>query len=196
MNVPALPAKMPVQVQTERLVLCRPRRRDAQAIFEAYASDPEVTRHLTWRTHASLADTQGFLDAADRGWSTGADSPYLAWLDNRLAGATGLTRVGPGRMRTGFLVARPLWGQGLAGEMVDGMARVAFRLAGCDRLEALVDAENVASVRVLERSGFRQDGEATGVHPNRGPEVRSLARYVLGRDEFVDGTARVRGRQD
>lgn len=196
MNVPPVPAKMPFQVQTERLVLRRPRRRDAQAIFEAYASDPEVTRHLTWRTHDSLADTQSFLDAADRGWSTGADTPYLAWLEDSLVGATGLTRVGPGRMRTGFLVARPLWGQGFAGEMVGGMARVAFGLARCDKLEALVDLENAGSVRVLKRFGFRQDGDATGVHPNVGPEVRSLARYVLGRDDFVDGPAKVWLRQD
>lgn len=170
--------RLPNLVRTERLVLRRPRRRDAPAIFGAYASDPEVTRHLTWRTHASLADTHQFLDRADRGWSTGADNPYVAWLGDRLVGATGLTRVGPTRMRTGYLVARPLWGQGFAGEMLRGMVQLASDLRLCDTVEALVDPANARSVRVLEKAGFAPDGQATGVHPNEGPELRTLARYA------------------
>lgn len=173
---------LPTTVRTERLVLRRPRRRDAQAIFDAYGSDPEVTRHLTWATHASVADAHRFLDAADRGWSTGADNPYLAWLGDRLAGATGLTRVGPRRMRVGYLVARPLWGQALGREMVESMVALAFQLELGDTVEALVDPLNERSARVLSSTGFRVEGKATGVHPNLGPGLRELTRYVRTRD--------------
>jgi ribosomal-protein-alanine N-acetyltransferase len=169
---------LPTVVNTERLVLRRPRRRDAPAIFDAYGSDPEVTLHLTWKTHASVADTHLFLDAADRGWSTGADNPYVAWQGDRLVGATGLTRVGPSRMRTGYLVSRPLWRQGFASEMVRGMTALAFDLGLCDTVEALVDPQNPASVHVLEKALFKPDGKATGVHPNLGPELRTLDRYA------------------
>ena len=174
---------LPTLVQTERLTLRRPRRRDAQAIFDTYASDPEVARHLTWLTHGSVADTHRFLDEADRGWSTGADNPYLAWLGDQLVGSTGLTRVGPNRMRTGYLVARPLWGQGFAGEMVRGMTDLAFDLRLCATVEALVDPENGRSVHVLQKAGFKPEGQATGVHPNLGPGLRTLLRYVRVRQE-------------
>ncbi|MHB1260755.1 MAG: GNAT family N-acetyltransferase [Thermoplasmatota archaeon] len=170
-------------VPTARLVLHRPLRRDAPAIFEAYASDPEVTRHLTWRTHASLADTHRFLDAADRGWATGSDHPYLAWLGDRLVGATGLTRVGPTRMRIGYLVARPLWGQGLAGEMLRGMVTLAFGAGRCQSVEALVDPDHPRSMRVLAKEGFEPSGQAIGIHPNLEPGVRTLERYVLVRQD-------------
>ena len=178
-SAPSAPAPtVPAEVSTARLVLRRPRRRDAQAIYEAYGRDPEVARHLTWTVHGSVADTHRFLDAADRGWSTGADNPFVAWMGPRLVGATGLTRVGPHRMRTGYLVARPLWGQGLATEMLRAMTGVAFARGLCDEVEALVDRENVRSIRVLERCGFQPDGEGTSVHPNLGPEVRTVPRYV------------------
>ena len=174
---------LPTLVQTERLALRRPRRRDAPAIFAAYASDPVVTKHLTWTTHGSLADTHQFLDRSDRGWSTGADNPYLAWLGDQLVGSTGLTRVGPTRMRTGVLVARPLWDQGYGAEMLRGMADLAFRLRLCETVEALVDPENERSVHVLGKAGFRPDGEATGVHPNLGPDLRRLLRYARVRQD-------------
>ncbi|HUR26505.1 MAG TPA: GNAT family N-acetyltransferase [Candidatus Thermoplasmatota archaeon] len=176
---------LPTSVRTERLVLRRPRRRDAPAIFDTYASDPEVARHLTWTTHATLEDTQQFLDQADRGWSTGADNPYLAWHGDQLVGSTGLTRVGRDRMRTGYLVARPLWGQGFGGEMLVGMTRLAFDLDLCGTVEALVDPENARSVHVLEKAGFKRDGEATAVHPNLSPGLRKVLRYVQVRQKIA-----------
>jgi len=38
----------PETLRTGRLVLRRARLDDAQAVFDAYASDPEVTRYMTW----------------------------------------------------------------------------------------------------------------------------------------------------
>jgi RimJ/RimL family protein N-acetyltransferase len=170
---------LPDTVTADRLTFRRPRRRDAAAVFAAYASDPEVTRHLTWRTHRSLADTHAFLDASDRGWATGSDRPYLAWMGGELVGSTGLTRVGPGRVRTGYLVRRDRWGQGLAGEMLRTMTELAF-------------PDHARSRRVLEREGFHAAGEATGVHPNRGPETRVLVRYVRLKDGSLPAEAQAR----
>ena len=172
---------LPDTLAGDRLTFRRPRRRDAAAVFEAYASDPEVTRHLTWRTHRSLADTHAFLDASDRGWATGSDRPYLAWMGPVLVGSTGLTRVGPDRVRTGYLVRRDRWGQGLAGEMLRTMTDLAFLRGLAASVEALVDPDHLRSRRVLEREGYRLAGEATGVHPNLGPETRTLLRYVRQR---------------
>lgn len=169
------------RITTPRLELRRPRRRDAQAIFTAYASDPAVARYLTWRTHHSLADTQAFLDASDRGWSTGSDLAFLAWLGDELVGATGLTMVGADRLRTGYLVARPHWRKGYASEMVDAMLKVAFNVQGAQAVEALVEPGHEASAGVLVKAGFVRDGHATGVHPNLGPEVRPLDRFVRRR---------------
>jgi RimJ/RimL family protein N-acetyltransferase len=180
---------LPDTLTAGRLTFRRPRRRDAAAVFAAYASDPEVTRHLTWRTHRSLADTHAFLDASDRGWSTGSDRPYLAWMGTELVGSTGLTRVGPGRVRTGYLVRRDRWGEGLAGEMLRTMTDLAFARGVATAVEALVDPEHVRSRRVLEREGFHAVGEATGVHPNLGPETRVLVRYLRLKDGSVPPAA-------
>ena len=39
------------ELSTERLILRRPEAGDAQQVFEAFASDPEVTRFLKWRPY-------------------------------------------------------------------------------------------------------------------------------------------------
>ncbi len=51
----------PERIKTPRLLLRRPVATDAQPMFDAYASDPEVTRFLTWPTHETVERARTFL---------------------------------------------------------------------------------------------------------------------------------------
>ena len=53
-----------------------------------------------------------------------------------------------------FVVAKPWWGRGLAGEAVDAALRYAFEAAGVERVVALSRAVNAPSRRVMERAGM------------------------------------------
>lgn len=50
------------ELETERLRLRALRPDDAQAIYDGWASDPEVTRYLTWNPHESTEQTQSIMD--------------------------------------------------------------------------------------------------------------------------------------
>ena len=60
--------KAPVQIETARLTLRQPGLDDASAIFERYASDPEVTRLLGWPRHRMVEDTEAFLRFSAEEW--------------------------------------------------------------------------------------------------------------------------------
>ena len=49
------------ELETARLRLRKVRAEDAQAIFENWASDDEVTKYITWPTHQSIEDTNRIL---------------------------------------------------------------------------------------------------------------------------------------
>ena len=42
-------------IETSRLLLRKAVREDAEAMFRNWASDPEVTKFLTWPAHSSIA---------------------------------------------------------------------------------------------------------------------------------------------
>ena len=46
------------KLETERLVLRRLTEADAEAVYRNWASDPEVTRFLTWPTHTDVEGTR------------------------------------------------------------------------------------------------------------------------------------------
>ncbi len=61
-----------------------------------------------------------------------------------------------------YALRPPLWGRGLASELVPALLDHGFRTCGLRRLVATVRPENHASVRVLEKAGMHCAGEELG----------------------------------
>jgi ribosomal-protein-alanine N-acetyltransferase len=69
---------------------CRPVFADADAIFNHFASDPEVTRYMSWPTHESIADTQAFLKFAIENWQQHSMGTLLIESNGMVIGSTGI----------------------------------------------------------------------------------------------------------
>jgi len=151
--------KAPERIETERLILRRPRVEDAAQVFARYASDPEVSRYMAWRLHESPATTRSFLEFSDAEWARWPAGPYLVESrdDGRLLGGTGFAFEAPYRAAIGYVFARDAWGQGFATETVHALVRIA-RNIGIVRLYALCHVEHEQSTRVLEKVGFSREG--------------------------------------
>jgi RimJ/RimL family protein N-acetyltransferase len=151
--------KAPERIETERLVLRRPRFEDAPAIFERYAGDPEVTRWMSFRRHESVETVREFLATSEAEWRDSPGGPYLILgrADGRLLGGTGLRFETPWRAETGYILAKDAWGKGYATEALQGVVDGARR-SGVERLQALCHPENGRSSRVLEKCGFVREG--------------------------------------
>jgi RimJ/RimL family protein N-acetyltransferase len=149
----------PEQFETDRLVLRRPGRDDALAIFERYAGDPDVTRFLGWPRHQFVAHAEAFISWSDSEWERWPAGPYLieSRTDGSLMGGTGLGFETPYRAVTGYVIAKYCWGRGYATEALQAMCSLASRL-GVQRLYALCHPEHRASWRVLEKCGFTREG--------------------------------------
>lgn len=148
----------PETVETARLRLRKPVLADAETIFHRYASDPEVTRYLSWPTHRDVIDTQAFLAWSDADWEQWPAGSYLVFSqeDGRLLGGTGLSFQSPTVAITGYVLARDAWGLGYATESLQAMVELAQRL-GVLRLKAICHADHRASAHVLEKCGFQRE---------------------------------------
>lgn len=147
------------RIETARLVLRRPLKTDLEDIFARYASDPDVTRFVSWPRHASLADTQAFFAFSEAEWNRWPAGPYLVHsrADGMLLGSTGLAFERQYRASTGYVLAKDSWGNGYATEALKAMVETA-RMVGVRRLYAVCHVEHRASWRVLEKGGFLREG--------------------------------------
>ena len=148
----------PERVVTPRLVLRKPRREDAEAVF-AYAADPEVVRFVGWPRHERLDMTRAFLEFSDAEWERAPAGPYL--IESRegggVLGSTGLLFETPVRAATGYVLARNAWGRGYATEALRAIIDIA-RAVEVVRLYALCHVDHTPSSRVLEKCGFTREG--------------------------------------
>jgi len=144
------------RVETNRLILRKPEREDAAAIFARYASDKDVTRLLAWPRHTTIQDTYAFLDFSDAEWSKWPVGPYVieSRQDKTMLGSGGLVFETPDCAATGYVLAKDAWGRGYATEAVKAVIEIA-RNAGIVRLYAVCHPENLASERVLQKCGFQ-----------------------------------------
>jgi [ribosomal protein S5]-alanine N-acetyltransferase len=150
--------RAPERIETSRLVLERPNSNDAHAIFDRYASDPEVTRYVAWPRHTSISDSELFLKFSDHEWSRWPAGPYLvrSRADGALLGSTGLGFESATVASTGYVFAKDVWGQGYASESLAAIVELARSLS-VERLCAMCHTEHSASARVLEKANFRRE---------------------------------------
>ena len=171
----------PSTIETERLVLRQPTVRDAPAIFDSYARDPEVVRYLTWRPHGSTADTHAFIDAIRSRWEAHSELTWALTVrgDDRLIGMIGLRPRGF-KSDIGYVLARPHWGRGLMTEAGGTIVDLAFTDPAVHRVWAVCDADNRASARVLEKIGMTCEGVLRRwiVHPNVSDQPRDALCYA------------------
>jgi [ribosomal protein S5]-alanine N-acetyltransferase len=145
---------------TERLRLRPLTAADAPALFEVF-SDPEVMRYWSTPPHAQIARTEAMIASVREGF---ADRSALQWgiertRDRALLGTVTLLPAGEQpRAEFGYILGRSHWGQGYAGEAQRAVIDFAFGELRMHRLEADTHPENAASLRSLERLGFRSEG--------------------------------------
>lgn len=158
-------------LETERLLLRRPQPRDAIAMFERYASDPEVTRYLCWPRHQSLADTRRYLEDNEHTWQRWPVGTYLIEARDirSLMGSIGLSWETRYRASVGYALARDAWDRGYATE---ALRELLSALQGTElhRVYALCYHRHYVSTRVLEKCGFALEGtlKCHTVFPNLG----------------------------
>jgi ribosomal-protein-alanine N-acetyltransferase len=105
-----------------------------------------------------------------------------------LVGAITLSNVRRGVAETGTLgywIGQPHAGKGLATAAVRAMAGFAFRSVRLHRLEAACLPTNLASRRVLEKAGFRKEGEARAYLKINGAWADHIL-FGFVSDELVD----------
>ena len=144
--------------ETDRVRLTRLKYEEAEEIFYTYASKPEATRFMSWPTHRTLEDTRSFLKHTIQGWAAGTDYSFAIRLKdaNRMIGSCGILND-EGKVQFGYVLSPTHWGRGYATEVCRKMMEILRTQSEVYRVSTFVDVDNVASARVLLKSGLIEE---------------------------------------
>lgn len=149
---------LPEILETPRLRIARLKYEDAEEIFYAYASKLEATRYVSWPTHRTVADTNSYLSYARSAWNAGLEFNFSIRLqsNNRLIGSIGAVND-MGKYQFGYVISPLNWNQGYATEACKRLIEELQKVDDIFRIWTFVDIENVASSKVLLKSGMKEE---------------------------------------
>jgi len=149
-------------IKTSRLIL-KPQSLNDFDRFYTMSKDPDVMAFIGdgsvfhWTREVALAKFKHRVSASvDDGLGTRSiyrkqDALYLGWC--AIAPSVFLNH-----MELGYRMCRDVWGNGYTTEAAAAMLAAAYGRMDIDRIKACAHPDNVASIRVLEKLGFKRCG--------------------------------------
>jgi ribosomal-protein-alanine N-acetyltransferase len=147
-------------LETERLVLRRPEMEDVNEMF-LHRSNPDLMKYIQHRlvtkreqVENAMNNVHGFIDRNESiNWAITLKG------DNKPIGMVGYVRFSPEHYRAeiGYIVHTPYHGKGMAQEATQAVVDYGFHVMGLHSIEAVINHENEASKKLVERMGFTKD---------------------------------------
>lgn len=174
-------------LETDRLILRRFTVQDAEAMYRNWASDPEVTRYLTWPCHPSPEATAALLED----WAARyEDGSYFQWAirrkgsDEGVIGSIAAVKLDEkvNSAEIGYCLGRAYWGQGIMPEALRAVMDYLFDEAEINRVSAYHDVNNPKSGRVMQKAGMKYEGTHRQAGKNN-QGICDLACYAALRED-------------
>ena len=151
-----------VELETDRLLLRRFDLKDAESVFNNWASDDEVTNYLTWPTHQNLDVSLGYMEFCVKGYSEPAFYQWGIELKDthELIGNISVVKVVDeiDSLELGWAIGRKYWGNGYTSEAAVKLIDFLFDKVGANRICAKHDVNNPNSGRVMQKAGMKYEG--------------------------------------
>ena len=149
-------------IETKRLILRQFTMDDAEAMYTNWASDPAVTKYLTWQCHETLETTKAVIQE----WTAQYDrKDYYQWAIeykdiHEPVGSISVVHIynDVACVEAGYCIGKKWWHKGITSEALNAIIHFLFQEVEVNRIEAIHDIHNPYSGKVMQKCGMRYEG--------------------------------------
>lgn len=167
------------------LVQLRPITESDRDVIIQMASDPMVTRYLSWgpleRDRADAA-FETLMRRNRRRPRRHYELAVRRLSDGAVVGAASLTLNAPQQAEIGYSLARPYWRQGYGLDAARLLCRLGFEQLGLHRIVATTHPDNEASAGLLLKLGMTREGRLREATLARGQWRDTILFSILAQD--------------
>jgi [ribosomal protein S5]-alanine N-acetyltransferase len=142
-------------IRTRRLTLRPARTADIPAMFEIM-SNPDAMAYWSTLPHSSIEQTARWTSWMIDTPKAGVVTDFMVEFEGQVIGTAGFSKP----PEIGYILHPAFWSRGFGREAVSAAIGFGFEALDLTVIEADVDPRNTASLRLLEKLGFRQTGYA------------------------------------
>ena len=175
------------RIKTQRLILRPFTPEDADAMFRNWASDPEVTKYLTWPAHGSVEISRWVLNDWCRQY---AEPNCYQWAialkdSGELIGSIAAVKIDENVqwVELGYCIGKQWWHKGIVSEALKALIVFFFEEVGAGRIQARHDPRNPHSGAVMRKCGMTYEGTLRRADRNN-QGICDAAIYSILREEY------------
>ena len=136
---------------------------DAEAMYKNWASDPDVTKFLTWPAHSGIDVSQAVLEE----WvPLYEEKNYYQWAivlkehGNDPIGSISAVYMNEAvdMVHIGYCLGKEWWHRGIMSEALKAVMDFFFDEVGANRIESRHDPRNPHSGMVMKKCGMKYEG--------------------------------------
>jgi ribosomal-protein-alanine N-acetyltransferase len=170
-----------LMLETERLRLRQFTLADIDDYHRQLFSDPDVTKSLPFGKPISREETEALLAWRLEHWKRHGFGLWAVIYKQKgeLIGQCGLQYLeNTPEVELAYAIAKPYWGKGLTTEAVKTTLKYGFETIGLERIVAITGHTNLASQRVMTKSGLKYEKDAHYYG-------HDVVYYAISREEFT-----------
>ena len=165
---------MTSEITTLNLILRPFKISDAQKMFTNWANSKSVCKYLSWQPHKNILETESIITS----WVGRYNEPnFYQWCivekeSNEPIGSISVLRTfdKDKRAEIGYALGEKWWGKGYTTEALIGVIEYLFSNSEYLVICAKHDTENIASGKVMQKSGMKfikqiKGGGKNNIHP-------------------------------
>lgn len=150
------------RIETDRLILRPFTPEDGEAMFRNWASDSEVTKYLTWPTHAAPGVSRWVVED----WVSHYDeAKFYQWAIvlkdlGEPIGSISVVKMNEEAqwVEIGYCIGQSWWRRGIMSEALGTLIQFFFEQVGVARIQATHDPRNPNSGLVMAKCGMKKEG--------------------------------------
>ena len=153
-----------ITLETPRLILRPFKETDAEALYDHWASDDEVTKYLMWSTHKDDSISKFILSDWIKRYEQKAFYQWAITLKSygdEPIGCIGVTNKMNDIIQMahiGYCIGKQWWNQGITSEALKHVMGFLFEEVGVQRIESRHDPKNPSSGAVMKKCGMKLEG--------------------------------------
>jgi ribosomal-protein-alanine N-acetyltransferase len=150
------------KLETDRLILRPFVIEDADAMYNNWASDPEVTKFLMWPHHNTVEISQAILSD----WiSQYCKEDFYNWAivlkenGEKPIGSIAIVKLDDTieMVHVGYCLGKKWWKRGITSEALAALIKFFFEEVGVNRIESRHDPRNANSGKVMMKCGLKYE---------------------------------------
>ncbi len=178
-------------INTDRLLLRKLEVTDAHDMFKNWATNSEVTKFLSWKPHHNVDETKEVIKQWTLEYENDDNYDWAIKLNDigEVIGEISLVRMDEKHYscEVGYCISRKYWNMAIITEALKAVINYLFSEVGFNRIVATHDTNNIASGKVMIKSGMKYEGTLRQSKWRDNKGFYDLAVYAILKDEWLKG---------